>query len=171
MVADQSFGQWGQVLGKIISLFVILYGLWLLLSGHYNPLLLTLGLLSTSLVVFIAWRMDVIDEEGVPTQLGWRVIIYWPWLVLEIIKANWDVMQRILSLKLRISPTLFTLKASQKSDIARVIYANSITLTPGTVTVDIEGDELLVHALSKPAADDLIAGGMDAKVSELEGGK
>lgn len=156
-------------MAHLISLAFFLTGLWLLLSGHYTGLILSFGAASVLLVVLIARRMDIADHEGVPLQMGHRVALYWPWLLIEIIKANIDVTKRVLSPSLPISPTLFTLKTTQKTDIGQVLYANSITLTPGTVAVDIMEDEILVHGLSIEAAEDLMGGAMDAKVTAAEG--
>lgn len=146
-----------------------LFAVWLLLSGHFEPMLIVLGLLSCLGVVFISRRMDVVDREGVPVHLTFGPLWYWPWLVWEIVKANIDVTKRILSPTLNISPTMVRLKVSQKSDLALVIYANSITLTPGTVSVDVEPGEILVHALSHEAAEDLKGGAMDRQVTKMAG--
>ncbi len=144
-------------------------GLWLVLSGYFdNGLLLTFGALSVLFVVYLAHRMDVVDHEGAPVHLTFRILLYWPWLFWEIVKANWDVTKRVLSPSLDISPTLFVVKTSQETEIGQVLYANSITLTPGTVSIDLMDDEILVHALSLPAAKDLEEGGMDAKVTQTE---
>ena len=152
-----------------ISLGLLLFGVWLLLSGFFEPLLLGLGVVSCLVVVLIAHRMDVIDREGHPIHLGWRIVIYWFWLALEIVKANIDVARRILDPKLPIHPVLIRLQASQKSELGHVIYANSITLTPGTVSVQVEAGEILVHAIAKGPAEALQQGDMDRRVSAVEG--
>lgn len=152
-----------------LSLGLTLYVLWLLLSGHYVPLLLVLGLASVLAVVFIAWRMRVVDHEGHPIHLSWRIHLYWPWLIWEIIKANIDVARAIVSPALPIKPTLLHLKGSQKSELGRVIYANSITLTPGTVTIELEDGVFSVHALTTAAAQGLESGEMDRWVTSIEG--
>lgn len=154
---------------RAISLALVLFALWLLLSGHYVPLLIGLGALSVLLVVTIALRMDVVDREGYPVHLGAGALLYWPWLGWEIVKANLDVACRILDPRLPISPTVIRLKASQKSELGKVIYANSITLTPGTVSIDIDGDKIEVHALTREAAQALQTGDMDRHVTRFEG--
>lgn len=151
-----------------VSLFGILAAVWLVLSGHYTGLLLTLGALACVFVVYIAHRMDVIDRESHPLHLGHLLPAYWLWLGKEIVKANIDVTRRVLSPRLDISPELFTVPISQKTDLGRVIYANSITLTPGTVTIAVDDDTIQVHALSKAGADEIRAGGMDRRVAALE---
>jgi multicomponent Na+:H+ antiporter subunit E len=149
-------------------------GLWLLLSGYFDvPLLLIFGALSCALVVFTAWRTEAIDPEELPLRLRLNVhiITYWPWLLWQIVLANWDVAKRVVDPRLPISPTLITLKPTQRSDLGRFIYANSITLTPGTVTTELSGDTLEVHALTREAADSLVEGDMDRRVTRLEGGQ
>jgi len=150
------------------NLSLFLFALWLLLSGHYTPLMLALGILSTLLVVLLATRADLIDRETQPILLKFSVLLYWFWLGREIIKSNIDVARRILSPNLPISPTVFTVRAGQKTELGRVTYANSITLVPGTVTVDVNEDVLTVHALTQEVAEDLRRGEMDRRVCNVE---
>ncbi len=154
---------------QTLSLGAVLYGLWLLLSGHYQPLLLGLGVASTIVVVLIARRMDLIDREGHPIHLSWRFLLYLPWLGWEIVKANIDIARVIVRPKMAIGPTVLRLKGTQKSELGHVIYANSITLTPGTVTIGLEEGVLSVHALTREAAEGLIRGDMDRRVAAVEG--
>ena len=151
-----------------ISLFVTLAVFWLLISGHYTILILSLGLASIVLVLFIARRMDVVDHESQPLLIPLRIPGYHLWLIKEIILANISVVKHIWLGNETISPVLTTIKASQKTDMGKVIYANSITLTPGTVTVDVVGDEITVHALLRQNIEELQAGEMDRRVSRLE---
>ena len=155
---------------RAISLGLFLFATWILLSGHFTPLLVGLGVASTVLVVAIALRMDVVDHEGHPVQLTPRFAGYWTWLLVEIVKSNIDVARRIWSPSLPISPTMIRLRASQPSELGQVIYANSITLTPGTVTVRLDEGELLVHAVARELAGDLEGGEMDRRVTRLEAG-
>ncbi|MEE8393204.1 MAG: Na+/H+ antiporter subunit E [Rhodospirillales bacterium] len=152
-----------------LSLGFVLYFLWILLSGHFDPLLLGLGVVSAAAVVFIAHRMDLIDHEGHPVHLSWRLFLYWPWLIKEIVKANLDVALLIVNPKMPISPNMLEVKGSQKSELGQVIYANSITLTPGTVTVELEKGMFSVHALTHQAADGVRNGEMDRRVTGVEG--
>jgi len=152
-----------------ISLGLSLIVLWLMLSGHYTLLLISFGLLSVILVVFIAMRMDVVDHEGHPLHLNLKaLVIYWCWLLKEITISNIYVCRLILNPAMPISPTVIALRSSQSSDLARVIFANSITLTPGTVTIDVDGDITEVHAITEDAARSLLQGSMDGKVTALE---
>ena len=161
---------WGGVtpLRHSISLFFVLGGTWLLLSGHLETLPLILGAISCLFVVYLARRMDVIDGESHPIHLGLRLPGYWFWLSWEICKANFDVARRILDPRMPIKPRLFELEPQQSSDLGRVIYANSITLTPGTVTTDLSTDRIQVHAISDEAERELRGGKMAAKIAALE---
>jgi multicomponent Na+:H+ antiporter subunit E len=158
-------------MGKLrhaINLGLFLFALWLLLSGHYTPLLLLLGTVSTLLVVLLTTRADLIDREIQPVLIKPSVLLYWAWLGREIVKSSIDVSRRILNPTLPISPTIFTLRATQKTELGRVTYANSITLVPGTVTVDVEEDLFTVHALTQEIAADLKRGEMNRRVCEVE---
>jgi multicomponent Na+:H+ antiporter subunit E len=153
-----------------ISLGLALAGTWLLLSGIYdNALILGLGVVSVAVVVLVSRRMKLIDEEGTPIHLAARIPIYGPWLLWEILKSSVDVARRAFSRKPEIDPILIRLPTRLRSDLSRVIYANSITLTPGTVTVSVEPDTLVVHALSREGAAGLEAGGMARRVAAYAG--
>jgi len=154
---------------RAVSLSVVLYVLWLLLSGHYEPLLLVLGAVSCVFVAWIAYRMDVADREGHPIHLTWRSLVYWPWLFWEIVKANLEVARLILAPRLAISPTVIKVKASQPDELGHVIYANSITLTPGTVSIDVRDATIEVHAITREMAEGLQTGEMDRRVTRMEG--
>lgn len=150
------------------NLGVFLFIVWLMLSGHYSGLLLLLGVASTLFVVLLAMRVELVDREVVLVLFRPRVLLYWVWLAGEIIKSNIDVTRRILDPSLRISPRLLRVKATQRSDLGRVTYANSITLVPGTVAMSVEGDEITVHALTEAIAADLRGGEMDRRITEME---
>jgi multicomponent Na+:H+ antiporter subunit E len=148
---------------------LLLYGIWLLLSGLMKPLLLVLAAVSVLLCLWLAARMKVVDAENHPVWEAMHYVPYWPWLTVEIIKSSFDVARRVLSPSLPISPTVFELEASQKTTVGRVVYANSITLTPGTVTLDVDGQRLRVHALSRDTVEQMYAGEMDRRVTKAEG--
>ena len=153
-----------------ISLSAVLFGTWLLLSGYFTALLISFGVLSLIVTVGIAWRMDVIDHESHPIHLTWRIPAYWVWLLIEIIKANFAVAKTILGIGEPVSPNVIKVKPSQRTELGQVIYANSITLTPGTISIELEDGEITVHALTQGSADDLNTGVMDRHVTRREGG-
>ena len=156
---------------RTLALFLVLLGLWLALSGHYGPLLLAFGVLSAAFVVAIALRMDVVDREGQPIHLTLSAARYWPWLGVQVVLANLDVARRILHPRLPIQPTVARVSASQRDVLGRVVFANSITLTPGTVSLEVDDDTIEVHALSRDAIEELQGGEMDRRVSEMTGGR
>jgi multicomponent Na+:H+ antiporter subunit E len=133
---------------RAFGLWATLYAFWLLLSGHYGPLLLVFGAASAALVVWFARRMDVLDAEGLPLQLAGRLLGYIPWLMKEIVVASVRVARVILTPKMSLKPGIVRYHASQQSDLGRALYANSITLTPGTITMAVNGDELEIHCLA-----------------------
>jgi len=152
-----------------IGLGLGLSALWLLLSGFFEPLLLSLGLISVLLCVYLAHRMDVVDHETMPLHISYGILSYLVWLTIEVAKANWAVTKVILSPKMALDQRFITVPTTQRDDLGRVIYANSITLTPGTITVEIEPGSFLVHALTKDAADMNALADMDARVTAIEG--
>ncbi len=151
-----------------IMLSLSLAVFWLANSEYYTALMLSLGGISITLVVFIAHRMDVIDHEAQPLHITLKLPLYLAWLSKEIFVSNLLVVKHIWLGNKSISPIFATITASQKTDLGKVIYANSITLTPGTVTVKIEDDKFLVHALLKKSIKDLESSDMDLRVTQLE---
>jgi len=150
-------------------LFVVLFSVWLLWSGHYTTLLVTLGLFSVFFVLLTIRRMGALDHETAPLEFLPGALAYTPWLLWQIARSNVDVARRVLRREMPIRPHLFRTRPGQRTDIGRVIYANSITLTPGTVTVAIEGDEFTIHALTDEAAREVLTGEMDRRVCAVEG--
>lgn len=154
---------------RVPGLVLILAVFWMINSGYFEALLLSLGLLSVILVTLITMRMLTVDGEyEQPLLLSFRLPFYLVWLAKEIVKANIDVIKRIWQPTPDISPTVFEVRASQKTDACKVLYANSITMTPGTITLDVRGDVFEVHALTRGMAEDLKQGEMDRRVRALE---
>ncbi len=151
-----------------VSLFITLSAFWLLNSGHYSLLILFLGFVSITLVLVIANKMDVVDQESQPIHLKRNIFGYFGWLIKEIVQANITVVKHIWLSGKSISPTLKKIKISQQTDMGKVIYANSITLTPGTVAIDLVDDEIIVHALLLKDVESLETGEMDRRVTMLE---
>ncbi len=153
-----------------LNLFAVLFGMWLVWSGHYTPLLIGFGVVSSAGVVWLCHRMGIVDREGLPLDLTWRTLTYTPWLTIEVIKSNLDLVRRVLTPKMPISPQVFEMQSSQKTDLGRVTYANSITLTPSTVTLEATSEgHFVVHAVAREVADDLRSGEMDRRATRWEG--
>ena len=154
---------------KSFILFFILFSLWLLMSGHYNVLIVSLGIISCAFCVYVANRGKLIDDEGLPIFFMPRLLNYLIWLFKEILKSNLSTAKVIINGK--VEPETFTVKTSQVTDVAKVTYANSITLTPGTVTTKIQKGVFEVHALNSDFGNDVRTNEMDKKVTWLEGKK
>ena len=156
-------------MNRVLWLWGILFALWLALSFHFTTLFILFGLVTCTIAVFVAARMGIVDRESVPVHLAWRGALYLPWLVWEILKSNVRVARIILSPRLRVDPSIVHFRASQRTDLGRFIYANSITLTPGTVTTGIVGDDLEVHAIAQEEIDGSEENEMNRRVAVLEG--
>lgn len=149
-----------------VPLALALAVLWIALSGHFEPLILAFGAASIAFVVWICARMHVVDGESYPFGLLPRLSAYWPWLVKEIVKSSIDTTRRVFGPAAAVQPVVFDAPARQKTDLGLVIHANSITLTPGTVSLELRDGAIRVHALHPDVARDAVEGGMDARVPE-----
>jgi len=153
----------------LLSLGFVLFAFWMLLSGFFTPFLLAAGAGSALCVVLLARRMRIVDREGHPIRMIAAVVLYWPWLLKEIAKSAWGVSRIILDPRLPISPVLVRFKPSQKTQVGLATHANSITLTPATITVEASQDEFLVHALTRSAGEGVIDSEMNRRISKIEG--
>jgi multicomponent Na+:H+ antiporter subunit E len=153
-----------------ISLTISLFSIWLLWSGHYTPLLIILGFICCLSVVLIVNRMDILDAESQPVHLIFKLTRYIPWLLGQIVMANVQVARIVLHPRLPISPIVFKINTSQHTDLGSAIHANSITLTPGTVSLRVDATSIEIHALTQGFADAVHQGEMDRRVTQLEGG-
>jgi multicomponent Na+:H+ antiporter subunit E len=148
-----------------VGAVAVLFAFWLLLSGYFTAFLVSAGLGCAVATVLFSSRMKVIDSEGIALHSVPRLIPYWIWLLKEIVKSAWQVSLLIVHPRLPISPTLVSFRPTQKTSVGLVIHANSITLTPGTITVEAEPGQFLVHALTRDAAAGAASGDMDARVT------
>jgi multicomponent Na+:H+ antiporter subunit E len=153
---------------RFLALFILLFSFWLLLSTFLDWFHLFFGLLSTALVTLFTYDMVFVNEEGKNNRnKSLRFISYLSWILYQIILANVDVAKRVLDPKLPIEPNMITFESVLKTDLSKTTLANSITLTPGTVTIDIDENTFLVHAIAKEPADDLLEGTMERKVAHV----
>lgn len=143
---------------------------WLLLSGFWdNGLLLGLGVISVALTLILCWRI----RRQYRFQVDWSLLLglprYWRWLIFEVVKANIAVVKNIwFPEDYPISPTVRRLPMLQKTPLAKTVFANSITLTPGTVSIDVKEDGVLVHGIMEEAVIELQDGEMNQRVAALE---
>ena len=148
-----------------ITTIVFLAIFWLALSGHYTALLLCLGAFCCIWVGLISRRMDIVDLEGHQIRLvSLRIIPYFIWLAKEIIVSSVIVARMILSPKIKLNPAVERLPAEGMSDMEKVIYANSITLTPGTLTLEVSDSWLEVHTIRGDLLDSLRQGEMANRI-------
>lgn len=136
-----------------LVLLIVLVAFWLMLSGYlHEPVLLILGALSVLTVLGLSARMKIFDAETAPYIHG-KALGYYVWLFIEIVKANMTVVKAVLSPDMEVSPKMTAVPMKQSTDLGRVTFANSITLTPGTIAVEMGEDSILVHALLAEMTD------------------
>lgn len=155
-------------LSSVLLLLLVLAVSWLLWSGLYKPLVMGLGAFSCLLSAYLAHRMGFFRHHKATLRLLPRLPSYWLWLLKEIVISSIDVAKVILSPSLPISPTVVKLKAQTKTDVGQVIFGNSITLSPGTVTLDMHKGEVLVHCLTSESAKELQKGEANRRAAALE---
>ena len=163
-------------LAAALPFSLVMFGLWLLLSPKRDLFHLSLGAATAVVVALLAARL-----VGQPPALGatapghttlrqmpwYRFGRYLPWLAGRVVVASVEVAYVVLHPRLPISPRMVRIRAQNSHTLARLTLANSITLTPGTVTLDVEEDTFLVHALTAEGARDLETGQMSQRVAAL----
>lgn len=154
----------------LVSLAIVLMVTWTVWSGHFHePFLWLLGIASVAFCIWMVRRMRILDAETAPTQYGIRPLLYLPYLIKEIAQSNAEVARIVLSPRMPLRRTMVEVRSHQRTEVGRVVFANSITLTPGTVSVRVEDDQILVHALSYEGAAEDMSGEMDRRVCRMEG--
>jgi len=151
--------------------FLLLFTTWFLWSGHTEPLMLAFGVVSCAIVVGLSRRMRLLDFEGFPFELTGRILTFIPWMLWQILVSNIQMARVIVQPNLRacIRPQVIRIRSSQKTPLGQVVLANAITITPGTVTLDVRNNYLVVHALTDAAAANDATGSVNARVLKLEG--
>lgn len=152
-----------------LGLFVLLSGFWGINSPNDSALLLFLGLLSVLLVVLITHRMKLLDRESFPLHLITRIFPFYLWLLKEIILGCLFVMKTILARDKNLTPEVVTVELAFKDELNQVIFANSLTLVPGTLSVELNQGSIQVHTLSPELAAELRGGEMARRIKRLEG--
>lgn len=151
--------------------FLIMLAFWILLSGQFHFILLVSGVVSSLFVAYISHDLLLGSADIRPAIIKtFRLVKYLPWLLWQIVVANFDLVYRTLHPGMKIEPHIIRFKTDLKTDKGIAILANSITLTPGTVTVVAGKDgEFIVHAIAKGPADSLLSGQMQIRVKKIEG--
>jgi multicomponent Na+:H+ antiporter subunit E len=151
----------------MLVLMVSLVTAWLLWSGLYKPLILGLGVVSCLLVFWLVQRMGYFDEELFALRFSLRLMNYWLWLGGQIIRSSIDVTRIVFHPKLPISPRVVDIKVESPHPFDQVVLGNSITLTPGTLSMDVYKGVIKVHSLTEQGAQDLLEGEMNRRVAEV----
>lgn len=152
---------------RILILLVLLITAWVLWSGYLKPLLLGLGALSCLLTVWIVRRMGYFDDENFAFHYDWRLLGFWAWLGREVVISSIEVARIVLRPRLDVEPKVVSIDGSGLGPVDLALLGNSITLTPGTLTLDVHDGRLLVHALTPAAAAALEGGEMHRRVAAL----
>ncbi len=148
-----------------------LFVLWLLMSGHYTGLIMTFGVISSLGVAVLAYRLGVLESDGRSFAFMGRLLLYIPWLAKEVVMSNLEVARVVWHPALPVRPQIVRTPATQRTDIGLTAFANSVTLTPGTLSMDAdEPGTLVAHALTDHTATGLKSGEMDRRVTAIEGG-
>ena len=157
---------------RLVLIALTLFAYWLVLSGHYGTWFNVSGGIMAVAVVLFCWNKGVTDREGFPFGRIPRGLLYWPWLLIQIVKSALNVTRIVLSPSLPISPTLVKVDAQQDSAVGLVTYANSITLTPGTISIEAseKGSCIWVHAIERDGAEGFADDEMNRKVAWFEKG-
>ena len=155
-----------------IALFVTLFAFYVVLSGMIHDwYLMTLGAVSALLVTLLSAHLGILDDEGMPVRYWPRTAAYLPWLIWQVVLSNWDVFKRVWSRKLDISPCVARIPHRITDGYGIATYANSITLTPGTVTIEANEREVLVHGLTEAACAIDAMGEMRDRVARVVGAR
>ena len=150
-----------------LILFFLLVAIWLLWSGLFEPTLLVLGLVSCVITFLLVQRMGYLEDRLFSLRYSFRLFRYWAWLIREVIRSSLEVSRIVLDPRLPISPRVLEIKATSQHPVDQVILANSITLTPGTLALDLHEGVIKVHTLTEAGARELMSGEMDRRVAQL----
>lgn len=156
---------------RIVMTVLLFVVSWLLWSGMYKPLLLVLGGFSVFISTIIAYRINYFKKRVYTLRFSFGIFRYWGWLFVEVLKSSIQVTKIILKPSLNVTPVVIEVPRLARDDFQTMMLGNSITLTPGTITLDVDEDRLLVHALTKLGADDLAAGEMARRIDAFAEGK
>ena len=151
-----------------LGLFFVLTMFWLINSPNISSLLLFLGLISVCLVVTLIVRMKLLDRESLPLHLIARIIPFYLWLLKEIVLSSLNVLKKIVFPRQPLKPQILTIKLQFNEPLTEVIFANSITLVPGTLCLKLSKSEITIHALSKEFASTLRTGELTRRLKRLE---
>ncbi len=152
---------------RILILALLLIAAWVLWSGYLKPLLLGLGALSCVLTIWVVRRMGYFDDETFAFHYDWRLLGFWAWLGREVVLSSIEVARVVLRRNVDVEPKIVDIDGTGLGPVDLALLGNSITLTPGTLTLDVYEGRLLVHALTPEGAAALRRGEMQQRVAAL----
>lgn len=159
-----------------ILLSMVLFAFWLLLSGRLEVKFIVYGVATSLIAAYISMPLLLVpSKDGKKKYFAfgvslWRFALYWIWLMREVVNANLDVERAVVKPEMEINPMMVSFKMPYENPMAHTTLANSITLTPGTITVDVSSDGVyVIHALTDGAREGLLSGGMQQKIADLFG--
>ena len=157
----------GPSAARMVLLLALLITAWLLWSGLFKPLLLGLGAVSCLLVAFLSHRMALGDSREFEVNFNLRFLGYWTWLGREVLRSSIEVARVVLDPRLPISPRTVEIETTSRHPVDQVTLGNSITLTPGTIALELREGKLKVHTLTQEGAQALMSGEMDRRIAAL----
>lgn len=152
---------------QLLLLTLVLSVAWLLWSGLYKPMLLGLGAVSVAITLVFAVRMKFFDHAEGLGRMALRLPGYWVWLLKEILVSSVQVARIVLAPSMPIQPRTVKIVSEPDEELPQVILGNSITLSPGTITIDVDEKELLVHCISEAGAKDMESGELLRRIEKL----
>ncbi len=159
--------------GRREGLLFVYFGLWILFNGRADFDVLVSGAFAALLVYAFTWKIVGLSpkRELAGWKRAWKYLCYFGYLLVEIYKANVQTLGLVFNPKAELEPQLVRYKTGCREDYSRVLLANSITLTPGTITVSQDEDELVIHALDRETAEGLVGNGFETRLRAIEEGK
>ena len=149
---------------------IAMFTFWILLSGEFTFILITSGVVASLITAYLSHDIFIGKADiKVEIRRVFRFLRYLPWLLWQVILSNIEIAYLVLNPKPLIDPQLVRFKPDLKTDLGIVTLAHSITLTPGTVTVEANREEFIIHAIWHKSAEGIISGEMQQKVKKIEG--
>lgn len=151
-------------------MFFLLFAFWLLLNGQWTTEIAVVGLVLSAALYWFIWRFMGYSprKEWACLRRGGRIARYLAYLVGEVLKSAWQTIRLVWSPKLEVEPRLASFRTRLRTDPGKVVLANSITMTPGTITIDVRDDHFLVHCLDESFGEGLEGSDMERRIAEIE---
>jgi len=155
-------------MSRVLRLVPPLALFWSVLSGHFDPLFLALGTFSVVVVHLLSARAGLIGRESASIAIAPRLLRYFPWLGKEVLVSAVAVVRKVWAPRLALRPVVSATPSPDMTELGQVVYANSITFTPGTLSLDVDEDQIKVHSLEEADVEALRSGRMLRRVQRLE---